>query len=1473
MPKVPKEYIKNFFSQTNILNADEVEQILPFCEFEIEMPSDVQSQVIIFINCANVLPTKVYNKLVNQKDQKLKFVVQSLNHSSDLSKIDEYIQIWWKKAYPDSFVLQELLNKRNYVAEDGILTIKYVTDSELSQLKKIEKELMLFLNNEAHFLIDKIKFVLDSEKQARLLEEENHRRQDIAKLIQQSQKMADTTEVYDRKFRVSGDFTNLQEINSDLVGSMINVSGEIVSVEKRVPKKHAMINVYQFIIYDYAGGAFKCTYSAFVIPEKNSYHKTAKMPVEFLDKFKKGQWVSINCLVESNQYTNFEPAGKIMKMCHSPRPEHLIHKDKAKNKRVELLLHSNMTAYEGIDTPEAIFKHAQDCGYEALAVLERNNVQSIPLIFKTSKDYPNIKPIYGCEFEIIDRFIPIVINPINKSLIEADYTVFDIETTGLYPQYDDLIEFGAIKFKNGEIVDRIDFFVKPTKPLTNVAINMSHITQEMVEKAIGQKEALLKIKQWIGNDVLVAHNGIRFDLNFLNKLCERFKVEPINNCLIDTLEISHAVNKKYSKHTLGTLVGKLRVDYNPLEAHRADKDSEYLLEVWKYFIKRLTTQEGVQNINEINDKLQTAALRASRRGYFVDVYVKNQQGLQDLFKLLSLALTKQLYQKDDDEEVNVLTNGQPKLHFDNFDPYRKNLIICPHPYDGDVWEAAISETQKSLEDKINKYDFVFVAPAKNIEHLAKQDKISTEDTKDALSRIIGTSIKLNKKVCAVSDAYYLMPYERQIHEIYVYTKQLGGKRNNLYRHDGSTFVPDLHCMTTDEMLDAFAFIDKKIAKEIVIDNTQQFAHDVNLIIPINDNDDALCKPDMPEAGQKLKDLVWSTAKKIYGNPLDKEIEERINTELTGIYSKGYEVIYWISHLLIEKSNKDGYIVGSRGSVGSSVVAFLSNISEVNPLPPHYVCPKCKHFEWSQDKNIDGFDLPSKKCPKCGAEMIRDGHNIPFESFLGTKADKLPDIDLNFSGEYQAKAHEFIRDMFGPNNAFRAGTIGTVANKTAIGYVKSYYEQIDPSFHPSNALVLALASKCEGVKRTTGQHPGGIVVVPKGHEITEFTPCNYPSNDKTKGWLTTHFEYHSIEKNLLKFDILGHDEPTILKHLGDITKIDPRTIPNHDDKVLQLFANSKAIGIVDKNYDQDKIATIALPEFGTNLTRGIVAKTKPTCVGDLIRISGLSHGTGVWRGNAEDLVDNGAQLGQVAACRENIFQYLVDCGMEYDNAFKAVEFIRKNKHGLPLPEKFVNEMKQANVPQWYIDSCKKIQYLFPKAHATAYVLDAIRTAWYKVYYPAQFYAVWFSIRSAEAFDIETIIKGPEEVARVFADYKSREKAKTSEAKLSNKQIELISIFEVALEMFARGIKMLNIDINKSSATEFIADGNTILPPFTSLDGLGQEAAVSIIEARKQKPFSSIQDLQNRTKLSTTLIGKLKDLGVLDNLDTDDQIRLF
>ncbi len=1467
---VSKKDYKEFFTHKkfNILSEEEFDLISPYCNFSLEMPDEKHDKVTVTITTDEVLPQKIYDKLMNNTISKLDIVVNSKNPSSNYEQIHEYIQSFLKTSHPNSYTLKDALSKDNIKIENQTLLVKYVTQAEKNAVTAVEKELLLFLSK-VNFNINKIDYILDTQKRDAMIAVEQEKRKVVEESLKQVMVIEKPLDKFKHSFVVRGPFTPISDINEEFLGTTINVCGELAIVSKKPAKKNQNAVIYEFTIYDYKGGALKLSFVGLKTLNRlfGERKRNLMMPIAYVDGFKEGQWVNANITIQSNQYTNYEIQGKINRMYPIDTPSEFVVKDDAKEKRVELLCHSNMSAFDGIKKPSEIYSFAKKQGYQAIAILERNNVQSVPAIFASQKD-SGIKPIYGCEFEIIEKYIPAAVNPSKISLQQASYVVFDIETTGLYPEFDDLLEFGAIRWQNGQIVERIDFFAKPTKPLTSVAMNLSHITNEMVEDGLDQKSALIKIKEWIKNDVLIAHNGIRFDLNFLNKLCERFNVEPIKNTLIDTLEISHSLNTHMGRHNLGTLTRKLRIDYNELEAHRADKDSEYLLAVWQYFLTQLL-KRNVATIDQINDSLQNSALKANRRGYFVDVYAKNRKGLKAIYTLISLALTKQLYQRDDDQEEKGLTNGLPKIHYEDLQQYKDDILIAPSPYDGQIWESALSDRQEDFENKIKMYDYIFVAPDKNVEYQVRQEKLNSNDILKALQKIVLTSKKLGKKVCAVSDAYYLYEHERLIHEILVYTKQLGGVRHRLYRHDKTTFVPDQHFMTTQEMLDAFKFLkDKELIHEIVITNTIDFANQIGEVVPITEK---LHAPKIENAESKLTNLVNTNAKLKFGEKLDPKIAERINKEMSLIIANGYAVIYWISHLLVKKTNEDGYPVGSRGSVGSSLVAYLANISEVNPLPPHYICKKCHHIEWYDDVTVDGFDLPSKKCPVCGESMFKDGHNIPFEAFLGDATrPKLPDIDLNFSGEYQPKAHDFIKQMFGETHAFRAGTIGTVAEKTAFGYVKSYFEQKDPNANPSKALVDVLTRKCIGIKRTTGQHPGGIVVIPQDDTILNFCPYNYPSNDKNKDWFTTHFDFHSIDKNLLKFDILGHDEPTILKHLEDITGVKLDTIPYHDDKVMQLFANSKSLGITDVNYDANQLATMALPEFGTNNTRRIVSKTKPTCVGDLIKISGLSHGTGVWQGNAEDLITDGAHLNQLICCREDIVQYLTGQGLPFALAFDIMEKIRKNKG---VSAEHEAKMMAANVPQWYISSCEKIKYLFPKAHATAYVIDAVRTAWFKIYYPVHFYAAWFSARTLEAFDIVNIPKGAKVIKPIFDDYKSRVKTRDPSRKLEVKQENLIPIYEVALEMYARGINMLNIDLNKSDATRFLVKDGAVLPPFIAVDGLGVEAAKSIVEARKVRPFASIADLERRTRLSTTLVGKLKDLHVLDHLDDDEQIRLF
>jgi len=1465
-----KEFLTN--EKFHILTKEEFDTIVDYCEFSLSMPTTGNHKVILSITINAPLPFKIYEKLINVKIPDLKIDLINGTPSNDYSFLNEYIQYFLATYHPEQTSLKELLSKENVSGAEKILYIKHVFENEKKEILEIEKELLLFLSK-VDFDFEKTSYVVNNAKLQLIIEAENAKKQALKQAADAiANQKEDPLAKYKNKFIVKGPFASLSEVAKAEIDEeskeriIVKVSGEIFETEHKPNKWKKDNEKYTFSIYDYEMGAIRLSYSCPLTPTKQWKGKLPDMPKVYMDSFKVGDWINAQIILRKDKKSNSEVVGTVQLMCHTDKPAKLTCTDNAKEKRIELLAHSNYTCHDALDPVDVIYKHARNLGHQALAIVDRDNVQAFPDIANYTSDI-NIKHMYGCEMELIDDVIPVCVNPHGQYLNQAKYVIFDIETTGLYPEYEDLIEFGAIKWENGQITDHIDMFAKPTKPLTSVAINMSHITEQMVENAVSQKEALLKIKEYIGDSVLIAHNGIKFDLNFLNKLCERYNVEPITNTLIDTLEISHSINPQFSRHNLGTLTRKLKIEYNELIAHRADKDSEYLLYVWQYFLKRLA-QMSINNVNQINAALQNNTLKANRHGYYVDIYAKNDAGAKAIYKLITKSSTEQIYIRSDESSNQI---GNPKIHWSNLVDIRKDLIICPNPMDGVIWESALSDTQKDFEEKMKMFDYIFVAPPKNFGHLAYREEITKSNINKAIIRIIETAKKLNIKVCAVSDSRYLMPYQKLYHEIYVYNKQLGGKAHWLYRHDKKIFIPDYHFMTTDEMLDAFKFLkDEKLIKDIVIYNTIDFANKIEQIVPIK----FLIKGKYPyspkiEGAEKfLTDLVWKNANRIWADKIPDEVKARIEKELTAIITNGYAVVYWISHLLVQKSTNDGYLVGSRGSVGSSLVAYLADISEVNPLPPHYLCKKCHHYETYEDIAVDGFDLPVKKCPVCGEEMFRDGHNIPFESFLGKSCDKIPDIDLNFSGEYQAKAHNFIKEMFGPTHAFRAGTISTIAKKTAFGFVKKYFEETDPNTVYSSTLTAGIASKCQGVKRTTGQHPGGIVVVPQTMDLEDFCPAQFPSNDKSSTWMTTHFDYHQMKEVLLKFDILGHDEPTILNHLQKETGIDPRSIPYFDDKVIELFKSSNSLGIVDEMYDKAQIATYALPEFGTPGTRKIVLETQPQGVGDLIKISGLSHGTGVWQGNAQELIESGLKINQVICCREDIIDFLSKCGLEFMTAFMSTESVRKGKG---LPELYENKMIEANVPKWYIDSLKKIEYLFPKAHATAYVIDAIRTAWYKIYYPVQFYAVWMSIRTDKAFDIATIIAGKTAIEAKLKDIRSREAA--HDPLLKEKDLELIPIFEVSLEMYARGIKMSSIDINKSKAIDFIPEGNTLIPPFVSIDGLGVEAAKSIVAARNERPFTSISDLEKRTKLNGTTLNKLKELHVLDSLPEDEQLTLF
>ena len=815
----------------------------------------------------------------------------------------------------------------------------------------------------------------------------------------------------------------------------------------------------------------------------------------------------------------------------------------------------------------------------------------------------------------------------------------------------------------------------------------------------------------------------------------------------------------------------------------------------------------------------------------------------------------------------------PRVFKSEINQYRPYLTLANHPFESDVWDNAFNGTEEELKEAINFYDVIFVPTPSHLAHMVNREFYTKKELHTIIKKVIHTAIELNKKVMAVSDAYYLDPWEDTARKIYIHSKLLNGKPHRLYSYSGKNDVlPDNHLRTTKEMLDEFSFLnDEKLIHQIVIENPNNFAEQFPVgLSPIYDK---LCPPVIKNAKELMLDFIERRKKEMYGDKIYPIIQERLDKELDSIIGNNFIVSYWISHLLVSKSHEDGYLVGSRGSVGSSFVAYLLNITEVNPLPPHYICKKCHHVEFVKDAD-DGFDLLEKLCPVCGSKMTGDGHQIPFETFLGFKGEKTPDIELNFSGEYQPKAHEYLRQTFGMDKSLRSGTIAEVADKTAFGYAKSYVEAYEPERTQDEAYIDWLGCICSGVKRTTGQHPGGIIIVPENMEVCDFTPYNYPADDIKSTWFTSHFDYHSIESNLYKFDILGHDNPTKMKYLKEVTGFDPVNVPYQDENVLSLFTKLDKLNIHPSQINGETTGSLGIPEFGTKFVRELLVDAQPKSFADLIRISGLSHGTDVWLGNAKDLIiKNKLTLSDVVCCRDDIMKRLIGHGVDDRVAFSIMESVRKGK-GIKYND--MRAIKEAKVPEWYIDSCLKVRYLFPKAHATAYCLDSWRIAWYKLYYPLAFYGAYFSIRSSE-FDLDICWQGRNAILErmtLIKEFENSHEKKHADI-IKKVDVDKYEVFEVMLECMARGYKFGKIDLERSEATKFIVDNETktLIPPFISVPSFGKIVAADIVKERKIKSFKSKEDLIARTKMSTKNIEFLESCGALKHLKKEDQMSFF
>ena len=1170
------------------------------------------------------------------------------------------------------------------------------------------------------------------------------------------------------------------------------------------------------------------------------------------DMIKKNSWLRVRGNVEVNNFTRDLTMNvqDVQEVVHYERKDLMPEGER----RVEFHAHTNMSTMDALPEVEELVAKAAKWGHKAVAITDHGNVQSFPHGYKAAKK-AGIQLIYGMEANIVEDRVPIVYNEVEMDLSEATYVVFDVETTGLSAIYNDLIQVAASKMYKGNIVAEFDEFINPGHPLSAFTTELTGITDDHVKNAKPLVQVLKEFQEFCKDTVLVAHNAT-FDVGFMNANYERHGLPRITQPVIDTLEFARNLYPEYKRHGLGPLTKRFGVALE--HHHMANYDAEATGRLLFIFIKEVAEKHGVTDLARLNLDLISPDSYKKARVKHATIYVKNQVGLKNIFKLVSLSNTQYF-------------EGVARIPRTVLDAHREGLILGSACTEGEVFDAVVSQGVDAAVEVAKYYDFIEVMPpAIYAPLIAKEQVKDMEELHTIIKSLIEVGDRLGKPVLATGNVHYLEPEDEIYREIIVRSLGQGAMINRTIGHGEAAQpapLPKAHFRTTNEMLDEFAFLGEDLARKIVIENTNALAE---IFEPVEVVKGDLYTPFIDKAEETVAELTYKKAFEIYGNPLPDIVDLRIEKELTSILGNGFAVIYLASQMLVHRSNERGYLVGSRGSVGSSFVATMIGITEVNPLSPHYVCGQCQYSEFITDGSYgSGFDMPDKDCPNCGHKLSKNGQDIPFETFLGFDGDKVPDIDLNFSGEDQPSAHLDVRDIFGEEYAFRAGTVGTVAAKTAYGFVKGYERDYGKFYR--EAEVERLAQGAAGVKRTTGQHPGGIVVIPNYMDVYDFTPVQYPADDVTAEWQTTHFNFHDIDENVLKLDVLGHDDPTMIRKLQDLSGIDPNEIPMDDEGVMALFSGTDVLGVTPEQIGTPT-GMLGIPEFGTNFVRGMVDETHPTTFAELLQLSGLSHGTDVWLGNAQDLIKQGiADLSTVIGCRDDIMVYLMHAGLEPKMAFTIMERVRKGLW-LKISEEerngYIEAMKANKVPEWYIESCGKIKYMFPKAHAAAYVMMALRVAYFKVHHPIYYYCAYFSIR-AKAFDIKTMGAGLDAIKRRMEEI--AEKRKNNEA--SNVEIDLYTTLEIVNEMWERGFKFGKLDLYRSDATEFIIDGDTLIPPFVAMDGLGENVAKQLVRARQEGEFLSKTELRKRGGLSSTLVEKMDEMGILGNMPEDNQLSLF
>ena len=1132
--------------------------------------------------------------------------------------------------------------------------------------------------------------------------------------------------------------------------------------------------------------------------------------------------------------------------------EKIKKEDAAEEKMVELHAHTKMSEMVGVTDVEDIIKRAKEYGHKAIAITDYSVVHSYPAAFKTAKnlstDEEKMKAIFGCEMYMIDDETPMVTNPKDKKIDDEEFVVFDIETTGLNSHTNEIIEIGAVKIKSGRIVDRYSQLINPGRPIPYHITEITSITDEQVANEPKIDKVIGKFVDFVGDAVLVAHNA-PFDMGFIKRDIKKYLNIDYQCSVIDTLQMARDLFPDLKKYGLGDLNKTLGLALE--KHHRAVDDSQATANMFIIFLEKYK-EKGLEYMKDINTGFEVNVKKQSLKN--VMVLVKTQAGLKNMYRLVSEAHIKYFGNKKARIPKSVLVENREGLIIGS-------SLTAHFMNTGELVDLYLRHDLEKLEEAAKFYDYIELLPKSTYNELIEKDGTGALGSYEEVEKMNKYFYDLGKRlgilVTASSNVHYLDENEDIIRSILLYGS------GTVYNSRQYSINNGFYFRTTDEMLKEFSYLGEDEAKEIVVTNTNEIADMIESEIkPIPEG---FYPPKMENAEEIVKSMTYEKAYRIYGNPLPEIVSARLERELNAIINNGFSVLYLSAQKLVKKSLDNGYLVGSRGSVGSSLVAFMMGITEVNALYPHYICdnPECKYSEFIEKEGV-GIDLPDKICPKCGAKLRKDGYSIPFEVFMGFKGDKVPDIDLNFSGEYQSEIHRYCEELFGKENVFKAGTISTLAEKNAEAYVRKYFE--DNNLNTVRAEIIRLGRLCQGAKKTTGQHPGGMVIVPQGNSIYEFCPVQRPANDETSESTTTHYDYHVMDEQLVKLDILGHDDPTTIKLLQEYTNMEIKDIPLADKDTLKIFSSTESLGVTPEQIGTE-IGTYGIPEFGTGFVRQMLIDTRPTTFAELVRISGLSHGTNVWLNNAQEFVRNGqATLSQIITVRDDIMNYLIDQGLDNSDAFKIMEFVRKGKPKKEPEnwEKYSAMMKEKKVPDWYIESCRRIEYMFPKGHAVAYVMMAMRIAYFKVHKPLAFYAAFLS-RKADDFDMEFMSRG------ILAKQKLEELSK--EPKLDPKKKNEQAICEIVVEMEARNIELLPVDIYLSDGKKFTIEDDKIRIPLIGINGLGGAVIDAIVKEREEGKFISVEDLKRRTKMQQPVVDKLKNIGAISSLSETNQISLF